>query len=147
MATATLQTEIEINATPERVWEILTDFAAFPQWNPFIIEMEGKPVIGTRLKARIKPEGGSAMTFTPTVLAATPNREFRWLGRFLIPGLMDGEHRFAIESSGAESVRFIQEETFRGILVSFFLRQMRAGTLAGFEAMNRALKARAEEKI
>jgi uncharacterized protein YndB with AHSA1/START domain len=31
-----LHTEIEIDASAERVWDILTDFASYPQWNPFI---------------------------------------------------------------------------------------------------------------
>jgi uncharacterized protein YndB with AHSA1/START domain len=29
-----LGTEVEIAAPPERIWEILTDFAAYPDWNP-----------------------------------------------------------------------------------------------------------------
>jgi len=28
-----LRAVIEVHATPERVWEVLTDFAAYPQWN------------------------------------------------------------------------------------------------------------------
>ena len=31
-----LHSEIEINAPVERVWEVLTDFASYPRWNPFI---------------------------------------------------------------------------------------------------------------
>nr|WP_255305408.1 SRPBCC family protein [Acidithiobacillus ferrivorans] len=31
-----IETNIEITATPERVWSILMDFPAYPQWNPFI---------------------------------------------------------------------------------------------------------------
>jgi uncharacterized protein YndB with AHSA1/START domain len=31
-----LHSEIEIDASAERVWAILTDFASYPRWNPFI---------------------------------------------------------------------------------------------------------------
>ena len=31
-----LNTEIEINASAERVWQMLMDFDAYPQQNPFI---------------------------------------------------------------------------------------------------------------
>jgi hypothetical protein len=35
-----LHTEIEINASAERVWRVLTDFAAYPKWNPFVRRVE-----------------------------------------------------------------------------------------------------------
>lgn len=144
MTTATLHTEIEIEATAECIWQILTDFTAYPRWNPFIIWIEGLPIAGTRLKANIKPEGSRGMIFNPTVLQAVPNREFRWLGKLLFPGLMDGEHIFRLEPLGNGRTRFVQEETFRGLLVPLFLRLMTASTLAGFHAMNQALKKRVE---
>jgi hypothetical protein len=153
MTPVTLQTEIEIEASPERVWQTLTDFAAYPQWNPFIVRIEGALAVGARLKAMMRPVGSRGMTFTPTVLQSIPNREFRWVGRLWLPGIMDGEHSFRIEPletaseepMASQRIRFVQSETFRGVLVPLFLRLMRAGTLAGFNAMNRALKQRVEQ--
>jgi hypothetical protein len=74
-----LRAEIEIGAPPERVWQVLTDFGAYPEWNPFIRSIEGEPRVGSRLKVRIQPPGARAMTFRPTVRAAKPARELRWL--------------------------------------------------------------------
>jgi uncharacterized protein YndB with AHSA1/START domain len=48
-----LHSEIEINAPAERVWELLTDFASYPQWNPFIRTISGQPTKGERLEVRI----------------------------------------------------------------------------------------------
>ena len=87
-----LRSEIEIQASAERVWQLLTDFASFPQWNPFICKASGNIRVGERLEVRLQPSGASGMTFRPTVLKAEPNREFRWLGHLLISGLFDGEH-------------------------------------------------------
>ena len=95
-----LRTEIEIQATAERVWQLLTDFPSFPQWNPFIRKASGNIRVGERLEVKLQPSGASAMTFRPTVLKVEPNREFRWLGHLLIPGLFDGEHIFTIEPLG-----------------------------------------------
>ncbi len=139
-----LHTEIIIEASPERVWELLTDFGSYPQWNPFIRNISGLPASGERLEVRLEPPGGRGMTFKPKVLNAEPNRELRWLGSLLVPGLFDGEHSFAIDPLGENRVRFVQREEFKGVLVPLFARSLDTNTQRGFEQMNRALKERAE---
>ena len=143
----TLHTAIEIAASPEAVWAVLADLANYPRWNPFIPRIAGALAPGERLEVRLTPPGGGGMTFRPTVLAATPGRELRWLGRLLVRGLFDGEHRFALEPLGAGRVRFVQEERFTGLLVPLVARRLDGPTRAGFEAMNRALKERAEASV
>jgi hypothetical protein len=139
-----LRTEIDIDAAPERVWQILTDFAAYPQWNPFLTSASGTPVKGERLTVRMQPEGGRAMTFRPTVREAVPQRRLRWLGRLLLPGIFDGEHSFTIEPRDGGGVRLVQQEEFRGVLVPLLARSLDRHTLPAFERMNEALKQRAE---
>jgi hypothetical protein len=140
-----LRTEIEIQAPAERVWGVLTDFAAYPQWNPFIPRIEGAQTVGSRLNVRLQPPGGRGMTFRPTVRTVVPERELRWLGQLVVPGVFDGEHGFRIEPLGPDRVRFVQEERFTGLLAPLILRFIERGTRQGFEAMNRALKLRAEQ--
>ena len=139
-----LHTEIEIDASAEHVWELLADFASYPEWNPFIRNISGLPAPGERLQARLEPPGGRAMTFKPKVLTAEPNRELRWLGHLLVPGLFDGEHSFTIQPLEDNRVRFIQREAFKGLLVPLFARSLESNTQRGFEEMNHALKERAE---
>jgi hypothetical protein len=67
-----LRAEIEVEASPERVWEILTDFAAYRHWNPFIVEGAGQAVPGGRLELRMRLPGRRPMTFRPTILEAEP---------------------------------------------------------------------------
>ncbi|GII02832.1 SRPBCC domain-containing protein [Planobispora takensis] len=137
-----IRTEAEIDASPEKVWRVLTDFAAYPEWNPFIVSARGEARVGARLTNELSNDG-KVMTFSPTVLAAAPGRELRWIGRFVMPGIVDGEHYFLIEDLGGGRSRLVQGETFTGALVPF------AGKLldvaGNFAAMNTALKARAEK--
>jgi len=139
-----LHTQIEIDAPAKRVWEVLTDFASYPQWNPFIRHIRGRLAAGERLRARLAPPGGRAMTFKPKVLTAAPERELRWVGHLLLPGLFDGEHSFLIETLEENRVRFVQREAFDGLLVPLFSRSLESNTQRGFEQMNQALKERAE---
>ena len=115
-----LTTKIDIEAAPEGVWAVLSDLPSYPSWNPFIREASGTLAAGERLDS-----------------------ELRWLGRLVVRGVFDGEHRFAIEPTAGGS-RLVQEERFTGLLVPFLARGLRRGTLPGFERMNEAVKERVE---
>lgn len=141
----TLSTETTIRADARRIWTILTDFAQYPQWNPFIRSIDGRLQQGEQLRVQLQPPGGRAMTFTPVVLDVQPERGFRWRGRLFIPGLFDGEHHFRIEPAGNGTCRFLHGEEFGGILVPLLWKSLDTSTRQGFQAMNEALKERAEQ--
>jgi hypothetical protein len=142
-----ISTSIDIAAPAARVWAVLTDFARYPEWNPFIRRIVGSPATGTRLQVTIEPAGGRAMSFLPEVIVCEPERELRWLGRVLVRGVFDGEHSFRLAPLTPGSCGFVHEERFSGILASLIMRgDMEARTRAGFDAMNRALKARVERE-
>lgn len=137
-----IETVVDIAAPPVAVWRVLLDFASYPEWNPFVRRIEGEARVGARLRVTVQPPGRKPMTFRPTVRAAEPGRELRWLGRVLIPGLFDGEHAFVLESSEA-GCRLCHEERFTGVLAGAF-PSMLADTAKGFEAKNAALARRVE---
>ena len=140
-----IKTEITINATPEKVWEILTNFKAYPTWNPFIKSIEGHVDTGKRIKVRIEPQEAKGMTFKPKILTFLENREFSWLGHLLFPGLFDGKHKFELIANGDGTTTFLQSERFRGILVPLFKKQLNRNTKNGFIEMNEKLKELAEQ--
>lgn len=141
-----LQTEIVINGRPADAWSTLTDFAAYPDWNPFIRKISGTLEAGARLDVELAPPGGRAMTIRPTVREVQPGRGLRWLGHLGVPGLFDGEHSFQVEPLGEGQVRFVQSERFSGVLAPLVLALIGRSTKQGFEAMNRALKNQVEAK-
>lgn len=138
-----IETTTKISAGPARVWSVLTDFTQMASWNPFFRSISGELRQGGRLKVEIGAPGKSSMTFKPVVLVLNRERELRWLGRLLLPGLFDGEHYFILDAIGNDQVRFTQGERFSGLLVGP-LRGTLSETEKGFAAMNSALKARAE---
>jgi len=138
-----IKTEIEIDAPAARVWAVLTDFPGMSSWNPFITSISGSAVEGARLSIKVLPPGKSAARFRPTVLVVRPERELRWLGRVLFPGIFDGEHYFLLEPLGERRSRLEQGEKFSGLLVGFLGDTLRASE-AGFNMMNQALKRQAE---
>jgi hypothetical protein len=134
----TLQASIQINATPQRVWAVLTDQAAYPSWNPFIISSGGRVQVGATLTNVMHDATGNT-TFTPTVLVVEPGRELRWIGRVGPGGIFDGEHTFTIQQIRPGVVLFTQREDFTGVAVPFYEQHLHADTLPQFRAMNAAL--------
>jgi hypothetical protein len=141
-----LHTETTINARPDEVWAVLEDFAAYPSWNPFIRQISGRLETGDRLEVELAPPGGRAMTMRPTVREVQPGHGFRWLGSVGVRGVFDGEHSFQVEPLGEGQVRFVQSERFSGILSPLIMAFIGRSTRQGFEAMNQALKERAEAR-
>lgn len=69
-----VHTEVEIQASAERVWAILSDLSDYPSWNPFVRQISGILRKDERLKVTLQPPGGRAMSFRPAVIVAETNR-------------------------------------------------------------------------
>ncbi len=136
-------TSVDIDADLKTVWQILMDFPAYPNWNPFIRSIEGEAHQGSRLSVLIQPPGQKPMRFRPLVQATDGRTSFGWIGNLLVRGLFDGHHQFELQPHG-RGTRLLHRESFSGLLVPLVWSRMESSTRAGFDAMNRALKARAE---
>jgi hypothetical protein len=141
----TIHTEIAITAPAARVWDILMATGQWPEWNPFA-KVSGRFAVGERLEVEISPPGRKPMKFTPTVVRLEAGRELRWLGHLGLPGIFDGEHGFRVVPESEGRCRFEHFELFRGLLAGPILWLAGDATRGGFEAMIRALKARAESQ-
>ncbi len=144
--TRSIETEIEIEGTATRVWEVLTDFNRYPEWNPFILRIAGTLQTGSRLKAVVQTPHFPKITIRPVLLRVEVEHEFRWVGHWLVPKIFDGEHLFAIEPLGGSKVKFVQKELFSGLLVPLLWGRMAGNIRLGFDKMSQALKKRIESR-
>ncbi len=139
-------TEIEISATPERVWDVLTDFGSYGEWNPMIRRAKGELRRGSRLTVRFEPEGSRGYTFKPKLLVVEPNRELRWLGWPRFPLFFDSEHYFTLERSHNGKIHMNHGLVEYGLVTPLVAGGMEKTSRGHFEKMNQALKERAELK-
>jgi hypothetical protein len=142
-----LASGVDIDATPDQVWRVLTDLASYEQWNPFIVQADGTAAPGARLTLRMQPVSGRALSLRPTVLEAEAGRRLRWRGKLGMAGVLDADHVFTIEPLRHGGVHLRQEETFSGVLVPLVSRSLVNGTLPAFRAMNEALRLRVEQEV
>jgi hypothetical protein len=102
---------VEIKASPERVWQVLTDFDEFPAWNPMTPGMKGELKEGARLRGKLGL-GPATVPFFPTLLTIEPNVELRWKGG--VPGAFIADHRFIIEPIDDATTLLRHHEVFSG---------------------------------
>lgn len=139
----TLYTQIEIDCTPDVVWQALMDFDSYPLWNTFITNIEAKKPLGLNSQLQvILNHNEETMSLAPLVTCYEPNKAFHWLGKLFVKGIFDGRHQFELEPSKhyANGTSFIHKESFTGILVPFFKRTLNNNTKMRFEEMNLAHK-------
>lgn len=141
-----IHTETAIAATAQRVWDVITDFASYPQWNPLLLRMKGEPIVGKTLRFRIGLGLGPVqLPLDAEVVIAERGRELRWVGmarRSLRP-IMSGEHYFVIDPRGADRCHLTHGEDFRGWLAPKSARIATALTKQ-YDRLTQAIRERSE---
>lgn len=140
-----IQTAIDIAAPKARVWSVLTTFAAYPDWNPFLRSVATllRPGAPVALTVTI---GRRTLHVDATMLRVVPDRELRWAGPISrLQGLVfNGEHYFILEETAHDRVRFVHGERFGGAAIPLMGGWIDRNLVPAYEAMNVALQRRAE---
>lgn len=129
-----------IKAPPETIWAILTDGAAYPDWEPNTVRIEGRIGPGEKLTAFSKLSPGQA--FPVKVTEFVPGQKMTWSGGIPL-GLFKGERIFTLVSRGDGTTEFTLREVFSGPLFGIFGRSLPDLNTA-FAQFAASLKGRAE---
>jgi hypothetical protein len=140
-------TSIEIAATPDHVWAVLSDLPSYPRWHPVFLSVTGQLAAGSTLTiTTTHPASGRTITGKVKVRDVEPDRELRWVSK--MAGVTISERVFALSPDGAGTL-LMQSQTYRG------LGGQRGGRLTltaisrienAFEAINQAIKQQAETR-
>ena len=137
-------TSLTIAAPPERVWDVLTNFAAYPEWNSVISKARAELREGGKLRFRIKIEATPEIGFSARIVRCEPGRELAWRGGApLLPALAWGEHYFRLSPCEGGTL-LTHGERFGGLLALLLRGPAHARVTRTYDGFNRALKARAE---
>ncbi len=141
-----VSTEIIIFSSVEKIWEILSDLENYATWNPFIIYAKGAFKEGEKLAVIQKPPGEKPRLFKRNISKIFHQKEFRWIGRMLLPGIFDAEHIFLLEPISKNQTKLIHKEIYTGLVVPFLWNKIEWSLIAGFNKMNKALKELCEKE-
>ena len=107
----------------------------------------GEAGLGKKIEVHIRTVKGKNRTYHPTITKFDINKELRWQGRSFLPGIFEGERIFEIKEISSEEISLIHLEVFRGIGVKLMGNRLDDDLQQSFQAMNNALKARAESRV
>jgi hypothetical protein len=136
--------QIDIDAVPPQVWDVLTDFATYTIWNPYIypVKLSGNLEPGATLEVTLH-FGGKVITYQPTITVVRPNEELGLKGRAYITGVFDRQLQFKLEPLGTDRTHLTSHEVFTGVLIPFY-RGLVGDAQHGLTEMIEALKDRVE---
>jgi hypothetical protein len=129
-----------IKASSEKIWDILTDAAGYPNWDPNMIKLEGMIGPGEKLKIHTKI---SSRVFPVKVTNFVPGKKMTWSSGMPL-GLFKGERTFSLTPQESGGVQFSLREVFSGPLLGLFGRSI-PDLNPSFEQFAAGLKAQAEK--
>ncbi len=138
------RTTFAVAAPASRVWEALTAVDRYPEWNPQIPRLRGSLRPGERIDLQLALAGRPPMDLTATIEDARADALLTWRGHLVAPWLFEGYRRFEIEPVAPEQVRVTHVEDVHGVLAPLFGMVLGSRVQASHDALNAALKARAE---
>lgn len=140
-----LHTEIEIDASRQKVWRVLFDKENWDKWNSFLFDRDpsmafkhGQEVMLSLLRNCAEEE----TEFQPLVTLVQPEVCLGWVS--VIPGFRS-ENIFELEEIGIGRTRYSHRENFSGLLTRVFLPFIREDEQRGMERMARELKRYVEQ--
>lgn len=131
--------EISINASPQKVWEVLTNMNDYDEWNPTMKLVNGEVKVGNKVTYQFTQDENNISEIPATVKKIIPNKLLNQSGG--IPLVLTYNHQYILEPENSGTKVTIHED-YNGIGVNFW--NPKPVQLA-YERLNKALKERAEK--
>jgi len=139
-------TKTPIDAEAATVWRILSDFASYPHWNPFIRQANGPAAAGERVRFHFALPSRLKVPARAVITCCEPDRELRWTGHILSPLVMRADHFFILEPVRPGRVMLVHGEHLGGAMAAVLLAGLGWHLRQAYQGMNLALKHRAEQE-
>lgn len=107
-----------INASPDKVWALLTDAASYPGWNTAVVSLQGTIAVGEKIK--LVSIADPKRTFKLKVAELDKPSRMVWSSGMPL-GLFKGKRTYSLRSAGA-GTEFAMEEVFSGPLASLITK-------------------------
>ena len=137
-------TTFRVDAPATVVWEVLSDFQRYGEWNPSLPTIAGELRPGAKVAMTLAMPGRPSPKVKATLLEVVPGERLTWHGNAGADWLFAGDRQFLIETHEASAVDVTHVEHVRGALFPLFRLVMGGAIQRHHDGLNAALKQRAE---
>lgn len=141
----TIDETIEIDAPAEKVWEVLTDFERYGEWNPFCIEAASTLTPGEPIDMQVRL-GGNQRAQREWIRTHTPGTEFSYAMKPVGLGALHSLRSHTVVPLGPDRSRYESRFTLAGWLSPVVVFALGKHLRAGFGAMTAGVGKRATEQ-
>jgi uncharacterized protein YndB with AHSA1/START domain len=131
---------VEIAASINRVWDLMTDIHSWPDWHPLLEAVSGELTAGSRIVSRLR----SGQEQSAEVLVADLDEPFRFVYAAGDRAGVIGWHCWTLTELSPGTTRADNEERLSGPAIQSLTDEMRAGIVAQQRAIAAAFKRAAE---
>jgi hypothetical protein len=142
--TTVISAQVEIEAPPDRVWQILTDLERYHEWNPFTPRVESSLMVGDPVTLQVRMRRDRELIQVERMTACEDQRELSWGLQMVAPIVLATNRRQLLEPLAGGRTRYTTANEFRGALVPLVMLLYRRDMQRGFSEAAKALKLRAE---
>jgi hypothetical protein len=136
---------VDIDAPASLVWEVLTDFPRYGEWNSFCIGLETTGKLGDLVHMQVNVTGTDVVIpVAETLVAWEPERLLSWEQRPTEENKDAARRDQYIEADGPARCRYFSTDQFLGLNAETIMREHGAWVKAGFDQCARDVKTRAE---
>lgn len=142
---------VEVDAPAHVVWAVVTDFAAYPSWNPFTVRVDTGGEVGDEVLLHLPDPADAEKTFTTLEhlrVKRAPTDDVPGLLQYdtgdSIPGMLAVRDQ-VVTSLGPERCSYTTTDAFSGDIAAVVYEMQAEWVKAGFDATALALKDRAEK--
>lgn len=144
MASYTIRSDpVTIEAPVATVWQVLTDFDRYGEWNPFTAHVKAELTVGARVDMRVTM-GAFRLKQTEIICALEPPRRLAWRTTIGARWLLHAVREQRLEVLDDATCRYATSDEFRGVLMPLVIMLSGGFVRRGFNAVAVALKRRAE---
>jgi hypothetical protein len=137
-----VSSDIPLEATPDQVWAVLTDFASYPEWNPLIKAASGTPTPQGHIEVTVGYLGSDLLTGSAEVTGWVPGKYFSFVIRKGPNWWYQEEHIFRIKEKDSGKIVFYNEIYATGLSLRFGRKNASHRMRYAVDQMNEALQDR-----